>query len=237
MWRVDTMGTTALIGHVAAHGAQPGVPPGPVASRRVTPLADLYTGRHIRQARHGAWLNKKRSRSRPNRQLLPAAAALTVIGLLVGGTGTAMQLNPPGPSDAADLPASFDPPSNRAAQLNRASRGESRSTPTKAAAGADSVASTGSCDASYYAVGQRTASGEAFDPDALTAAHRTLPFDTRVRVINLATGMSITVRINDRGPYLAGRCLDLSRAAFDAIANLSSGVIDVRYEVLIEDAT
>ncbi len=73
---------------------------------------------------------------------------------------------------------------------------------------------TGSCGASYYSEGQLTASGEPFDPSAMTAAHKTLPFDTRVRVTNPATGTSVTVRINDRGPFVEGRCIDLSRAAF-----------------------
>jgi rare lipoprotein A len=94
------------------------------------------------------------------------------------------------------------------------------------------VVSTGTCEASYYGDGQNTASGEPFDPTALTAAHKTLPFNTKVRVTNLKNGRSVVVRINDRGPFVAGRCLDLSTAAFKQIASLSSGVAQVRYEVL-----
>jgi rare lipoprotein A len=94
------------------------------------------------------------------------------------------------------------------------------------------VLSSGSCGASYYAEGQMTASGERFNPSALTAAHKTLPFGTRVRVTNAATGRSVIVRINDRGPFIGGRCLDLSRAAFASIGNTASGVLRVRYEVL-----
>jgi len=95
------------------------------------------------------------------------------------------------------------------------------------------VIGTGSCAASFYWEPQGTASGEIFDPEALTAAHKSLPFHTRVRVTNPANGRSVTVRINDRGPYIDGRCLDLSRAAFRAIANLETGVLrSVRYEVL-----
>ena len=94
-------------------------------------------------------------------------------------------------------------------------------------------AKSGSCGASYYDEPQGTASGEPFDPEALTAAHKTLPFNTRVRVTNPANGKSVIVRINDRGPYVDGRCLDLSRAAFRAIANLSQGILSkVTYEVL-----
>ena len=98
---------------------------------------------------------------------------------------------------------------------------------------ATTVTSSGSCGASYYDEPQGTASGETFEPDALTAAHKTLPFNSLVRVTNPANGKSVTVRINDRGPYVGGRCLDLSRAAFAAIANLGQGVLDVvKYEVL-----
>ncbi len=89
-----------------------------------------------------------------------------------------------------------------------------------------------SCKASFYSEGQRTANGESFDPNALTAAHKRLPFGTRVRVTNTANGRTVTVRINDRGPFVAGRCIDLSRAAFTAIASASQGVASVTVEVL-----
>lgn len=91
---------------------------------------------------------------------------------------------------------------------------------------------TGSCQASFYDEPQMTADGETFDPDADTAAHRTLPFNTRLRVTNTANGQSVVVRINDRGPYVSGRCLDLSRAAFASIASTSDGTIAVTYSVL-----
>lgn len=87
--------------------------------------------------------------------------------------------------------------------------------------------------ASRYAAsfaGEETASGEAYDPTALTAAHRTLPLGTRVQVTNLATGASVTVRINDRGPYVEGRIIDLSQAAFERISQGGAGVLDVRLE-------
>lgn len=74
--------------------------------------------------------------------------------------------------------------------------------------------------ASWYGPGfhgRRTASGETFNANALTAAHRTLPFGTRVRVMNKTTGRSVVVRINDRGPYAHGRVIDLSRASAQAI--------------------
>lgn len=75
--------------------------------------------------------------------------------------------------------------------------------------------------------GRRTASGETFDMHALTAAHRTLPFGTRVRVRNPATGDSVVVRINDRGPFKQGRVIDLSRAAAERIGLIRAGVAPV----------
>ncbi|OUC92251.1 septal ring lytic transglycosylase RlpA family lipoprotein [Streptosporangium minutum] len=92
--------------------------------------------------------------------------------------------------------------------------------------------STGTCGASFYDEGQMTASGERFNPRAMTAAHKTLAMGSRVRVTNPSNGESVTVRINDRGPYVGGRCLDLSRAAFSAIGNTGAGVMRVKYEVL-----
>jgi rare lipoprotein A len=89
--------------------------------------------------------------------------------------------------------------------------------------------------ASYYAnkfQGRKTASGERFDQNAKTAAHRTLPFGTKVKVTNVKNGKSVVVRINDRGPFVKGRIIDLSRSAFERIGNLRSGVISVNIEVV-----
>ncbi|MEU0518972.1 septal ring lytic transglycosylase RlpA family protein [Streptosporangium sp. NPDC006007] len=94
------------------------------------------------------------------------------------------------------------------------------------------VISTGTCGASFYGEPQMTASGEQFNPNAMTAAHKSLPLGSKVRVTNPANGESVTVRINDRGPYVGGRCLDLSRAAFSAIGDTAAGVMRVKYEVL-----
>ena len=77
--------------------------------------------------------------------------------------------------------------------------------------------------ASWYALGSRTASGERMNPSAMTAAHRTLPFGTKVRVTNSRTGKSVVVRINDRGPFIRGRIIDLSRGAAQRIGMVSSG--------------
>jgi rare lipoprotein A len=88
------------------------------------------------------------------------------------------------------------------------------------------------CKASFYDEGQRTANGERFDPNALTAAHKTLKFNTIVRVTNKGNGKTVDVRINDRGPFVSGRCIDLSRAAFQQIASTSAGTASVTVEVL-----
>ncbi|WP_307803824.1 septal ring lytic transglycosylase RlpA family protein [Micromonospora echinofusca] len=121
---------------------------------------------------------------------------------------------------------------SRATTRTAAPRPTPKVTKTTAKPVAPKVLESGSCGASFYSEGQLTANGETFDPSAMTAAHKTLPFGTKVRVTNPSTGDSVTVRINDRGPFIDGRCLDLSRAAFAAIASLDLGHLTVRYEVL-----
>jgi rare lipoprotein A len=132
------------------------------------------------------------------------------------------------PSPSASPSAS--PQVSKAPEATRTpTKKPSASTTTKAPT---TVTSTGTCKASYYASGSRTANGESFNPDGITAAHKTLPFNTRVKVTNTANGKSVVVRINDRGPFVSGRCLDLARGAFVQIASVSAGVINARYEVL-----
>lgn len=87
--------------------------------------------------------------------------------------------------------------------------------------------------ASYYALdGNRTANGETFSSDANTAAHPYLPFGTRLRVTNIRNNKSVIVRINDRGPFVASRGLDLSLGSFSKIASTSQGVASVCYKTL-----
>jgi rare lipoprotein A len=86
--------------------------------------------------------------------------------------------------------------------------------------------------ASYYWQGQRVASGGWFNPNAMTAAHKSLPFGTRVRVTHAGSGRSVDVMINDRGPFVAGRIIDLSRAAASAIGMTGQGVARVKVMVL-----
>lgn len=98
---------------------------------------------------------------------------------------------------------------------------------------AERIAQTGRI--AYYGrkfAGRRTASGERFDPEAMTMAHRTLPFGTRVRVTNLENGKSVIVRVNDRGPSAQGRIGDVSQAAAEQLEMVKAGVVDARLEVL-----
>lgn len=108
---------------------------------------------------------------------------------------------------------------------------------TPAVAAEDDVAGTdlGSGMASYFSremEGNRTANGERCDPDTLTAAHRSVPFGSRIRVTSLATGKSVVVRINDRGPFRAGRVIDLSHAAAREIGMHRSGTAKVSLALL-----
>jgi rare lipoprotein A (peptidoglycan hydrolase) len=86
--------------------------------------------------------------------------------------------------------------------------------------------------ASYYWQPQALASGGRFNPDAMTAAHKTLPFGTRVRVTRMDNGNSVDVVINDRGPYISGRIIDLSRRAAQDIGMTGQGVARVRVNIL-----
>ncbi|MGQ0672452.1 MAG: septal ring lytic transglycosylase RlpA family protein [Hyphomicrobium sp.] len=86
--------------------------------------------------------------------------------------------------------------------------------------------------ASYYWQPQAVASGGRFNPNALTAAHKTLPFGTRVRVTNRNNGRSVVVTINDRGPYIKGRVIDLSRRAAQVVGMTGSGIAPVSYSVV-----
>jgi rare lipoprotein A len=86
--------------------------------------------------------------------------------------------------------------------------------------------------ASYYSRGARTASGERYDPRQLTAAHRTLPFGTRLLVTDIRNGRSVVVRVNDRGPFVHGRIVDVSYAAARQLNLTASGTGKVKLEVL-----
>ena len=86
--------------------------------------------------------------------------------------------------------------------------------------------------ASFYGSPQQTANGEQFNPRAMTAAHRTLPFGTKVRVTNVKSGRAVTVRINDRGPFVTGRVIDLSQAAAEELGIVGRGIARVKLDVV-----
>lgn len=172
-----------------------------------------------------------------------ATATLTAIAVSVTGPGSSSAQTRSASARDAALAEMSPPPPRPADHPGDADRGRERTpsaTPTPQPSETSPepkkkrhrILSRGSCEASYYGIHGRTASGETYDPDALTAAHRTLPLGSKVRVINRHNDRSVIVRINDRGPFVAGRCLDLSSAAMQAVGGLGSGVIPVRYEVL-----
>jgi rare lipoprotein A len=86
--------------------------------------------------------------------------------------------------------------------------------------------------ASFYTEDEWTASGEKFNTHAMTAAHPTLPFGTRLRVTNVTNGRSVVVRINDRGPYIPGRVVDLSESAAESLRMVERGIVKVKLEVV-----
>jgi rare lipoprotein A len=148
-----------------------------------------------------------------NRALLAACSGL----LLLQGCTTL-----PGPSDTGE-PAEAPPPQVQAKP--------DPSTARKTPAAPVTLPQTG--QASWYGAahhGKRTASGAVYDQTKLTAAHPSLAFGTRVRVIHLSNGKSIEVEITDRGPYAGNRIIDLSRAAATALGMIESGTAAVRLE-------
>ncbi|MFV2196447.1 septal ring lytic transglycosylase RlpA family protein [Nocardiopsis sp. LOL_012] len=199
-----------------------------------------------------------RKRRRRTAAITTAAAGAV---LLLGGTATAaVLLTDPDQATSATLVPEADPdpltsaasPDPDAAQQARQATEQAHQSataqgpalppaepdPAPAAGGGEDPQPTGqggTCQASHYGAelaGSATANGETFDPSALTAAHKTLPFNTMVQVTNPGTGASVTVRINDRGPFISGRCLDLSTTAFEQIFPISAGVGTVDWQVV-----
>jgi rare lipoprotein A len=202
-------------------------------------LGDRYTGRHIHRPRHarpGLWVTAKRSTLNHRFGPLTAAAALTITGVLIGGAGVAVQAAATPTHAPVGLAARYDPSDYLLPDLQAQQQLSVAGAPASAPASTPKqVVSSGNCRAAYYQDGTGTASGETFNPNAMTAAYNRVPFNTLVRVTNAANGKTVIVRINDRGGTTASRCLLLSRAAFQSIASLGTGVISVSYEVLAPD--
>ncbi len=123
---------------------------------------------------------------------------------------------------------------NRTASLliNRRVASVKRHTPSASHHNAAETKTASQGVASFYTEGTQTASGEKFDTHDLTAAHPTLPFGTRLRVTNVASGKSVTVRVNDRGPYVPGRVVDVSYAAAETLGMVGSGIAKVKLDVV-----
>jgi rare lipoprotein A len=217
------------------------------------------SGQHA--ARHHVTEDSPTEPPKRRRNIIAGTAGAVVAALLVAGAVLTLHLGPTKPAAAVDAAPVADRTTgeraDRAARPDEDGLGQlglgpspsvpasptpspvpspskkpkPKATPTRTPTEAG-VASTGTCKVSYYADGSTTANGEPFDPNGLTAANKTLPFNTMVRVTNLANGKSVTVRVNDRGPFVSGRCFDLARGAFTKIASTSAGVINAKYEVL-----
>ncbi|MEM6753127.1 MAG: septal ring lytic transglycosylase RlpA family protein [Cyanobacteria bacterium P01_C01_bin.38] len=131
----------------------------------------------------------------------------------------------------AGLPPELTKPKKQATVKKTASSKHHTKKWRKAARGGRSFRGIASFYGAYFA-GKKTASGERFNPSKMTAAHKTLPFGTRVRVTNMRNGRSVVVRINDRGPFIRGRVIDLSRGAARVIRMTGRGIAPVRVQVL-----
>jgi rare lipoprotein A len=151
------------------------------------------------------------------------AAGLAVAAMLISApAGAADSVSPRMQSLEAAVAAASDPV-------------PAPSLEAKAEAVQQAFEAIGEGQASYYGrelAGNRTSSGERFNPMALTAAHRTLPLGTRLRVTNLANGRSVIVRINDRGPFVRSRLIDVSLGAAREIGMVAQGRAQVRLELV-----
>lgn len=165
-----------------------------------------------------------------------AAITFSISAANAGWRDGVFNHNTVGPLSASSAPAQAKPaPRPARTQTTQPARQATPAPRQRAAAKPQRrTASRGSLRglASYYWQPQRVASGGWFNPNALTAAHKSLPFGTRVRVTNLNNGRSVVVRINDRGPYIRGRIIDLSKRAAHVIAMQGSGVVPVRVDIL-----
>lgn len=136
----------------------------------------------------------------------------------------------------AQLPGEIGPSFAAAKSRNDTSDQVASAPPAAAPTALTSEKPIGSGEASHYGnelAGNKTASGERFDPKKLTAAHRTLPLGSRVRVTNPSSGDSVVVRINDRGPFHGNRVIDLSTAAASAVGLIRSGTGRVKLALLV----
>ena len=161
---------------------------------------------------------------------LRSVASFTVCAALVAATSAAIAQTVPAPAAATPPPAAAPAAPPAAAPA-------AAPAPTAAAAPATG---TEQGKLAWYGskfAGRKTASGQRYDPNALTMAHKTLPFGTRVKVTNLANKRSVELRVNDRGPKQADRIGDVSHAAAKRLGMVRAGVIDAEVTVVAAPAT
>lgn len=162
------------------------------------------------------------------RALLAASLAAAVAWLAPGCSS--------GRSAAADAGQTMEKGSKVGKQGKKTNTaGKTNKTNTAGKSDSASTAKVEKGKASYYADkfhGRATASGQKYDKNKMTAAHKTLPFGTVVRVTNTATGKSVDVTVNDRGPFAKGRIVDVSRAAAEKLGMIQAGVIDCTLKII-----
>ena len=168
----------------------------------------------------------------PNAALVPAAGVRKVIQLFAVALAAASLAACARSSVVTSRRASLEHDRKPSFETNRRVAVTKKHTPfaSNKNAAETQVASHGL--ASFYTEGTQTASGEKFDTHELTAAHRTLPFGTRLRVTNVATGRSVTVRVNDRGPFVPGRVVDVSYSAAETLGMVGGGIAKVKLDVV-----
>ena len=185
--------------------------------------------------------NSKATRIRLDALLVSAAAVRNVIRLFVVALAGALLGACAQSSSVVTRNSEFVGPSRQASLqhyrtasflINRRVASLKRHTPVASHHHAAETQTASQGVASFYTEGTQTASGEKFDTHDLTAAHPTLPFGTRLRVTNVATGRSVTVRVNDRGPYVPGRVVDVSYSAAETLGMVGSGIAKVKLDVV-----
>ena len=185
------------------------------AARVLPAAADETPGAYLRVARYSATMSDGDEEFRPRRKVTrkayrPARQARRT-GTRQARRSVVARQQPRKAVNAAQAPAAAKPARTVAVvPVGRADNGV----------------------ASYYWQGQRVASGAVFNPNGMTAAHKTLPFGTKVRVTHMGNGRTVDVTINDRGPFIAGRIIDLSRGAASVIGMTGQGLARVKMEVL-----
>ena len=187
-----------------------------------------------------SYVDVRTGRTQFKAPLIAAASARRVIGLLAIALGAASLAACTQTATVATQKSELRP--SRQASLGHDRSASSmmkrrvaivrKHTPVASRKNAGDVKTASHGVASFYTEGTKTASGEKFNTLDMTAAHPTLPFGTKLRVTDVASGRSVTVRVNDRGPYIRGRVVDVSYSAADALGMVGKGVAKVKLDVV-----